>query len=121
MTAIVRYAHRYKHPPRKRKPVALEVPAVVRAGKRTAAGSTEAAARVSGSKPPLSGAEAGQGNPTTSSAANRESAIVTVRSRKAATIPPGLLPETPEDHKRRGEATAAMRREMVRRVCDGRY
>jgi hypothetical protein len=29
MTRIVTYAHRYKRPPRKRKPVALEAPAVV--------------------------------------------------------------------------------------------
>ena len=31
MTRIVTYAHRYKRPPRKRKAVALEVPAIVRA------------------------------------------------------------------------------------------
>jgi hypothetical protein len=31
MTRIVRTAYRYKRPPRKRKPVALEVPAVVQA------------------------------------------------------------------------------------------
>jgi hypothetical protein len=36
-------------------------------------------------------------------------AIVTIRRRKAvATIPPGLLPETEEEHKRRGNAAAAM-------------
>jgi hypothetical protein len=31
MTRIVRYAHRYKRPPRKRMAVALEVPALVEA------------------------------------------------------------------------------------------
>jgi hypothetical protein len=33
MTRIVTYAYRYKRPPRKRKAIALEVPAIVKAGK----------------------------------------------------------------------------------------
>jgi hypothetical protein len=115
MTRIATYAHRYKRPPRKRKPVALEVPAVMKIEKKDRRMNPEAAAQVSGAKT-RSGSEAGRESHTTSSAANRESAIVTVRSRKAASIPPGLLPDTPEEHKRRGEAAAAMWREMVRRV-----
>ena len=43
-------------------------------------------------------------------------AILTIRRQAARIIPPGLLPDTPEEHKRRGEAAAAMWREMVRRV-----
>jgi hypothetical protein len=97
---VVAYAHRYKRPPRKRKAVALEVPAIVKAGK----------SRVP-NKPTTQ-----SDTPTASGA--RKSAIVTIRSRRkaAAPLPPGLLPETEEEHKRRGEAAAAMWREMVRCV-----
>ena len=45
------------------------------------------------------------------------SAIVTAqRPRAFASIPAGLLPDTPEEHQRRGEAADALWRELVRRA-----
>jgi hypothetical protein len=41
-TRIVSYVHRYKRPPRKRKAVALEVPAIITTKKRAAAPSLAA-------------------------------------------------------------------------------
>jgi hypothetical protein len=50
-------------------------------------------------------------------AAPESPAIATIRRRKAAaSLPPGLLPDTPEEHKRQGDAVAAMWRKMVRRM-----
>jgi hypothetical protein len=98
MTAIVRSTYRYKRPPKKRKPnpAALAMPAIVRAGDPVQSDATATAADTT----------------------DRKSLIVTVRRRKAVTpLPPGLLPETPEEHRRRGEAADAMWREMVRRVA----
>jgi hypothetical protein len=42
--------------------------------------------------------------------------ILTVRRKGARIIPPDLLPETPDEHQRRGDAADAMFRELVRRV-----
>ena len=45
-------------------------------------------------------------------------AIVTARRPKAAVkLPPSLLPETPEEHKRRGDAADALLREIQRRIA----
>ena len=55
-----------------------------------------------------------------SSGAEAKPAIVTIRSQSAKILPPGLLPETPEEHQRRGDAADAMFRELVRRVRGGR-
>jgi hypothetical protein len=82
---IVHYEHRYKRPPRKKKPVALEVPVVVR---------TEPTRR----KPVSKKAKA----PPTS-------AIVTIRKRGSADVPD----LTPEEHQRRGDAAEALFREMT--------
>jgi hypothetical protein len=46
----------------------------------------------------------------------RKPAIVTIRGRKAAAIPAGLLADTPEEYRRRGDAADALLRELVRRV-----
>jgi hypothetical protein len=59
--------------------------------------------------------------PTTSrpvSATAAKSAIVTVRRKAARILPLGLLPETPEEHRQRGDAADAMWRELVRRVAE---
>jgi hypothetical protein len=42
--------------------------------------------------------------------------IVTIRGRKHAAIPAGLLADTPEEHRRRGEAADALWRELLRRI-----
>jgi hypothetical protein len=45
-------------------------------------------------------------------------AIVTIRRTPARILPPGLLPHTPEEHQRRGDAADAMWRELVRRATE---
>jgi hypothetical protein len=47
-----------------------------------------------------------------------KSAIVAVRRPgTVASLPPGLLPETPEEHRRRADAADALFRDMVRRIA----
>ena len=90
---IVTYTHRYKRTPRK-KPKALRStcpPSSCRAGNP---------------KPPAKPA---------SVAAERKSAIVTVTSPRRSRF--GDVPDmTPEEHRRRGDAAAALFRELVRRA-----
>jgi hypothetical protein len=90
MTRIATYAYRYKRPPRERKAVPLEVPAVVKAGKRSKAAP----------KP----------------AQPASPAIVTAR--KPRTAPSfGEAPDlSTEEHQRRGDAADALFREVVRRA-----
>ena len=85
---IVHYEYRYKRPPRKKKPVALEVPAVV-TRRKPAPGKVEA-------PPPA------------------KSAIVTIRKPGKGYVPD----LTPEEHQRRGDAAEALFREMKRRVAE---
>ena len=55
--------------------------------------------------------------PRTPADADHKSAIVTIRrKRSVGFVPPGLLPDTPEEHRRRGDAAAALFREVVRRA-----
>ena len=46
----------------------------------------------------------------------RERRRATKVSPRAASLPLGLLPDTPEEHERRGNAVEAMFRELVRRA-----
>jgi hypothetical protein len=46
--------------------------------------------------------------------------IVTIRRKPERILPPGLLLETPEEHRRRGDGADAMFREMKRRIARGR-
>jgi len=105
---IVTTTYRYKRPPRKRKAVALEAPAIVR--KR---GSPDAVV------PPDRGEESTPGNDSRPQAsasvdAPPKSAIVTARR-------PGKqfadVPDTPpEELQRRGDAAEALWRELMRRA-----
>ena len=91
---IVTSTYRYKRPPRKRKAVPLEGPAIVRRG--------EARQR--------------QPRPTAGTAPTdgKKSAIVTAKRRPGRF---GDVPDmTPEEHQRRGEAADALFREIVRRA-----
>jgi hypothetical protein len=101
MTRIVRTAYRHKRPPRRKKPVALEVPAVVRA-------SDPAKPRHRLVAPPERPEEPAP------EAVERKPAIVTIQNRKHAAIPAGLLADTPEENRRRGDAADALWRELVR-------
>jgi hypothetical protein len=114
MTRIVRTAYRYKRPPKRKKPVALEVPAVITAvGKRKRA-SAEAKAALAASIE----LAPGEPEPKPAGAPQRaaKAAIVTIRRQATRIIPPGLLADTPEEHQRRGDAADAMWRELVRRA-----
>ena len=90
---IVRTHYRYERPPGRKKPVALEMPAVVRAG---------APGKVSSR---LTHPRGGSNRPS-------------IRHAPAKILPPGLLPDTPEEHQRRGDAADALWRELMRRVAE---
>jgi hypothetical protein len=106
-SAIVRSTYRYKRPPRKRKAVALEAPAVVttKSGHRPHWEKEAAAAEVSVTARHNDG---GAAQPSTPRAAarvapppandDRKSAIVTVRRKSRFGDAPDL---TPEEHQRR--------------------
>ena len=122
MTRVVTAHHRYKRPPWKRKPVALEVPAVIVAKKSRRPIGEEAAAEIPRHAPVFR--RKGAAQPSTPHDAARvapqraaKAAILTIRRQGARIIPPGLLAETPEEHRRRGDAADAMWRELVRRVA----
>jgi hypothetical protein len=85
MTRIVRTTYRYKRPPRRKKPVALEVPAVVKA-----ADPARASKQGRGSPP----APANDGRtPTPLAAADKNPAIVSIRQRGRFGYAEDLTPE----------------------------
>ena len=49
---------------------------------------------------------------------DRSSAVVIARRPRVVNLPPGLLPETPDEHQRRGDAADAIGRELVRRSAE---
>jgi hypothetical protein len=114
MTRIVRTAYRYKRPPRRKQPVALEVPGVVKAVDPAKARPSKPPAK---NKPepsaPAAANDDGPTEPAPRPAAETKSAIVTARKPGArfADVPD----MTPEEHRRRGDAADAMFREMKRR------
>jgi hypothetical protein len=112
---IVRTHYRYKRPPRKRKPVVLEVPAVITTASKRKRASAEAKAALAASLKQAPGEP--ERKPVSAPPRAAKAAILTIRRQAARIIPPGLLPETPEEHKRRGDAADALWRELVRRVA----
>ena len=110
---ILVYAHRYKRPSRKRKAVALEVPAIVTKARKHVAGTTR-------SDDATASPNVRSPDPTTEAAtpanAQRKSAIVTTRRRKHAMHAHLLDGLTPEEVQRRGDAADALFREIVRRA-----
>ena len=112
--------YRYERPPRKRKAVAIEVPAVVKE-KSSRRPAYQVAAEVISLEPRLGD---GAAKATTAIDASRDRpvtgggklklATVTARRPKAVNLPTGLLPDT--QYQRRGEAADALWRELVRRV-----
>jgi hypothetical protein len=131
-SAIVRSTYRYKRPPRKRKAVALEAPAIVTtksSRRRPVGGTEETAAEVQRAPvPEREGAvqpstpraaarvesPANDDGPTEPASPPAASAIITARRRgKRFGDAPDL---TPEEHQRRGDAANALWRELVRRA-----
>jgi hypothetical protein len=105
--------------------VALEVPAVVTAKKQPPPDWGKAAAEIKGHAPvsgrkgavqPSTPQETARVAPVANTA--RKPAILTIRRQPERILPLGLLPETPEEHQRRGDAGDAMWRELVRRVAE---
>jgi hypothetical protein len=117
MIRIVRTTYHYRRPPRRKKPVALEVPAVVTAKKPPPSIGEKAAAEIMGHAP--ASGRSGAAQPSSARKAERvaPAAIVTIQRQSARIIPPDLLPETPEEHRRRGDAADGLWRELVRRVA----
>jgi hypothetical protein len=115
VTRIVRTACRYKRPRGKRKPMVLEVPAVITAAskRRKVAAEAKAALAASLKLAPVEPERKPAGTPERAAKA----AIVTIRRQTARILPPGLLSETPEEHRQRGDAADAMWRELVRRIA----
>jgi len=104
---IVRSTYRYKRPPRKRKTVALDVPAIV---KPTPTKRHGPVIRL-GTK----GAEAVNDNGDQPRAA----AIVTAKNPRRSRLGFSEVPDmTPEEHKRRGDAADALFREMKRQIAE---
>ena len=118
---IVTSTYRYKRPPRWKKAVALEVPAVVRAVDPAARRQPMPATPESTATLPavVSTSIKRAGTSTALPAANddRQKAIVTIRRKPERILPSDLLPETPKEHQRRGDAADALWREIVRRVA----
>ena len=109
MTAIVTTHYRYKRPPRKRKAVVLEVPAIVTA--------MAPKPRKSGDPPILRQDNAAPPAPIgANDDAKLKSAIVTARKpgKRYSTAPD----MTPEEHQRRGDGAEAMFREFKRLIAE---
>ena len=118
MTRIVRTAYRYKRPPGKRKPVAIEVPAVITATSKRRKAAAEAKAALAASLKLAPGEPELKPAAAPSQGAAAKPAIVTIRRKTAKLLPSGLLPETPEEHRRRGDAADAMFRKIVHRIAE---
>jgi hypothetical protein len=101
---IVTTHYRYKRPPRKRKAVALDVPAIVKPAPTK---------KQRGPVIRTKGAEAVNDNGDQPRAA----AIVTAKNPRRGRF--GDVPDmTPEEHKRRGDAADALFREMKRQIAE---
>jgi hypothetical protein len=100
MARIVHTVHRYKRPPKKRKPVAIKAPEVVTVRDRKRVGKQQV----------LDDSEAAQ-KPAND---DRKATIVTTRPRRGRF---GEAPElTPEEHRQRGDTAEALFRELVHRA-----
>jgi hypothetical protein len=89
MTRIVRTAYRYKRPPRRKQPVALEVPAVVKAAEPAKASKRAKSDSVSDAETAAAPANDDPRNNTgRSPSVTDRPAIVTIRSRKHAMLRP---------------------------------
>ena len=122
---LVCTAYRYKRPPKRKQPVALEVPAVVAAKSSRHLTGEKAAAEIPRHAPVFR--RKGAAQPSTPHKAERvaaqqaaKAAILTIRRQAARIIPPGLLADTPEQHRRRGDAADALFREIQHRIYEER-
>jgi hypothetical protein len=106
MTRIVTTTYRYKRPPRKRKPVAIEVPMVVKAA--------DPAKTRRVAKPDSTARNDTDAAPAPPATDDRTSRIVTTRRGKGKRYD-DLYDMTDEEVRRRGDAADELFRELVRR------
>lgn len=122
MTRIVTTHYRYKRPPKRKAKAALEVPAIVRKRAPLASkGEPEAIERLPNkpSRPAIVTPAAPQIRSEKGTRAAAP-AIVTIRRRKHAMHAHLLEDITPEEHQRRGDASVALWRELVRAAAKHR-
>ena len=112
MTRIVTTHYRYKRPPKRKQPVALEVAVVtIRDSKRRQASSRDDTAETT-TTVVSAGDEA---KPALPSAAEKQSAIVTIRRKSRF----GDVPElAPEEVRRRADAADAMFQDFKRQIAE---
>ena len=113
---VVRTSYHYKRPPKRKKPVTIEGPAVITAASKRRKVAAEAKAALKASIKLAPGESPTPTASRTSSGGAAKSVIISVRRKMARIIPPGLLPETPKEHRRRGDAADALFREIRRRI-----
>jgi hypothetical protein len=108
MKRVVTSTYRYKRPPRKTKPVAVAVPAIINIPQKQGRKVAAAPAKTT----PSHDAERLEVEPPAND--DRKSSIVTVRrrGRRFADVPD----MTPEEHRRVGDLADALWRDLVRRV-----
>jgi hypothetical protein len=109
MARIVTTTYRYKRPQRRKKPVALGVPAVVRASRMPGPGPTTSKLAPRPTTPAND-----DGKPAPPPAAERKSAIVTVRRRSRSGPGEDLAPD---EVRRRAEAADRMMQDFKRRIA----
>ena len=110
MTRIVTTHYRYKRPPRKRGAVPLEGPAIVT--KRAPPSQQARGVQKQHHAEP----EQGASKPAAPANDDRKPVIVTAR-RPGAKLSVEVPDMTPEEHRRRGDAAAALFREIVRQAA----
>jgi hypothetical protein len=113
MARIVRTTYRYKRPPRRKKPVALEVPAVVKAVEPAKA---RKRASGQGREPPPPAPEPANDDlkPAPPPAAEKKPAIVTIRRKSRF----GDVPElAPDEVRQRADAADATFQDFKRQIA----
>ncbi len=113
MSRIVTTHYRYKRPPRKRKAIALEVPAIVTIPAKKL---RRVSMRINTSSDAAIETTSVQEKAPPPAHADRKSAIVTARRRKHALA--HLLDLTVEESNRRADLADEMLREMKRRIAE---
>ena len=105
--------------------MALEVPAVVEA-KSSRRPADQVAAEVlshvprmcDGAAKSTTAVETPRDSPVTAGGERRSSIVTARRPKAAVSLPPGLLADTPEEHRRRGDAADALFRDLVQRITE---
>ena len=116
MTRIVTYAYRYKRPPRRKKAVLLEVPAIVRAADPAKARKRAAAVRqsdeVTAERPPAN--DERKSEETSTQRASKSAIVTASKPRKQYAFVPDL---TEEELQRRRDTADAIMQDFKRQIA----